>query len=126
MEIDIEALRLPDEVVTSSRSRLSARLSRARSAFVPGPIPLNWIDAAEAARVSEGISLRIWRLVRMQRRRRPAAVPVNVSRLARELGRSRRRVGLAISRLQKAGLIRVTRDAGRQLLIEILIPDETI
>jgi biotin operon repressor len=103
----------------SSTRRAGPRSQRSREPFIPGPIPLAWLDAAAAAGADLQVTLRIWRLYRMRQRKYHGRVPVSLQKVANETGRSRQWVGSTVRRLHQAGLLSIYRRAGRQLAIEI-------
>src|SRR5215475_7002969 len=101
MEIDLEAVQLmtSEELQTLlAKSRRPRRSCRQVSAFVPGPIPLSWVDAAEAAGIPGRVYLRLWRIARM-RNRRGLVVTANLSQIARETRLTRPWVSLLLRRL---------------------------
>src|SRR5262245_42931892 len=90
-----------------------------RESFVPGPIPLTWLDRAAGAGADSQVVLRLWRYHHMLRRRFPSGVPIPTGVIAREIEKSKSWVRRTVRRLAKAELIAVQRIPGHQVRFKI-------
>jgi hypothetical protein len=101
--------RVPEVLSEPSRRRKAAKHLRRGRQFIKGPVPMPWVErAARLPGKALAVGLLLWF------RHGMGDAPIAVSRpLTERFGVSRKAAGRALTALERAGLIRADRAAGR-------------
>ena len=124
MSLEIDRFRL--EVAARGDAKPVALAARRRQAarggerFLRGPIPWPWLTRAGSlgGRALQ-VGLVIWHYTAMQR---AETVRINLATTAEEFGADRTTMGRGLERLERAGLVAVSRGPGRCHQVTLLTP----
>lgn len=115
---DIEKMRLPaHRVHDMAQKRAKIPRHKPGQKFLKGPIPMDWlIPALKLPGKALHVSVMLWFYASLKR---SGEVALSLSRL-KEVGVSRSSASRALVHLEKAGLVAVSRGAGRKPVVRLL------